>query len=67
MDEKRMQEIALVLTKAHIREHSIRLSRNEFKRELGNMAKAKTTGIPLDELTTFYKMLIQEAVDDMFA
>jgi hypothetical protein len=65
MDEKRMQEIALVLIKAHIRERSIQLSRNEFRRELGNLAKV--TGISLDELSKFFQTFIQEAVDEVFA
>jgi hypothetical protein len=65
MDEKRMQEIALALAKAWIREREIRLDRNSFRRELGNMAKV--SGISMDELVVFFKTLIQEAVDEMLA
>ena len=65
MDKKRKEEIALALIEALIRERPIRLSRNEFHREVERLAKA--TGISSDELTTFFKILIQEAVDEMFA
>jgi len=63
MDEKRMQEIALLLAKAWLREQKIRLDRNSFRRELGNMAKV--SGISMDELVVFFRTLIQEAVDEM--
>ena len=63
MDEKRMGEIALVLAKYRIGQEGIRLNPN-FKRELGNVAKA--TGISLDELMEFGKILVEELTEETF-
>ena len=64
MDERRKGEIALALVKHHLSREGIRLG-PDMKRELGNIAKA--TGIPLDELKKFEKLLIEELLEEIFS
>ena len=66
MDEKRKGEIALAVIKAFIREQPIRLKRNELDRGL-EMVKTTGIGIPLDELMSFYRILIWEIINEVFA
>lgn len=63
MDEKRKGEIALILLKYRMARSNLRLG-PDFKRELGNVAKA--TGISLDELKEFGRIIIEELLDETF-
>ena len=62
MTKERMGEIALVLVKEDLRRG--RVFDPNFKRELGNIAKA--TGIPLEELIEFRKLLIKYLFEETF-
>lgn len=69
MDEKRMQEIALAMMRVEIRRREIRLNAN-FRRELGNIAKkleAFGVKVATNELASFFRVLVQEALDEAFA
>jgi len=61
MDEKRKGEIALVLLKYQIRRGEIRFA--DAKRKLGNIAKE--TGIPLDELKEFTRIILAEFLKEV--
>lgn len=63
MDEKRMGEIAVARIRYQMRSEGFRLTPH-YSRELGNIAKA--TGIPLDELKEFDRILVEELVEDTF-
>lgn len=63
MDEKRKGKIAWALLKYRVFREGIRLT-PDMKRELGNVAKA--TGIPLDELKEFGRILIKELLEETF-
>ena len=63
MDEQRMGQIALAISRDRARKEPIFLGQ-ETKRGLGNAAKRMN--ISLDELKIFTRTLIQEAVDETF-
>ena len=63
MDEKRMGEIALRLVKDYIAHEGIQFT-SDTKRNLGN--QAKRTGVSLDELKEFGKILIEELTEETF-
>jgi hypothetical protein len=62
LTEERMGEIALALVKEDLRRG--RAFDPSFRRELGNIAK--TTGIPLEELIEFRKLLIKYLFEETF-
>ncbi len=63
MDNRRKGEIALVLLKYRLGREGIRLI-PDAKRELGDLAKA--TGVPLNELNEFFRLLIEEMLEEAF-
>jgi len=63
MDERRKGEIALALFKYRVGREGIRIT-PDARRELGNVAKA--TGIPLNELKEFIRLLIEEMLKETF-
>jgi len=64
MDPRRQGEIALKLTKYYLYKRGVTFSQNNV-REIGNIAKA--IGVPLEELKQFFRLIIQEALDEYFA
>lgn len=62
LTKERMSEIALALIKEDLRRE--RVFDPAFKREFGNIAKA--TGIPLEELVEFRKILIKQLFEEIF-
>ena len=63
MDLKRQGEISLMLLKSHLRKKGFEFSRNKM-RELGDISQA--TGVPVEELKKFSKIILQELLDEMF-
>ena len=63
MDAKRQGEIALVLLKYLMRKKGLNLSPSMI-REFGNTSKE--TGIPIDELKQFSRLIMQEMLDECF-
>lgn len=63
MDEKRMGEVALVLERYHLRREPVQLNLS-FKRKIGNVAKE--TGVPVEELMEFSRILIEERIIETF-
>ena len=65
MDIVRQGQIAREVVKFRFRRSGINtLSREEFKRELGDAAKKMS--IPLEELLEFAEIIIRELVDELF-
>lgn len=64
MDPKRKGEIAYALLKHRASKEGVTLNREEFRRSVGNLAKA--TGINEAELTEFTEMLTRELVEETF-
>ena len=63
MTEERKGQIALVLLKAKLGTEGIQL-KPELKRELGNLSQK--TGISMEELKEFGKILITEMAEEAF-
>lgn len=63
IDTKRQGEIALALIKIRIRKTPVRIGR-EFNRELGGVAR--NTGISLEELKIFFRIQLEEAIQETF-
>ena len=61
MDEKRRGEIALILLKNQIKKGEFGLA--DMKRKLGNIAKE--TGIPLEELEEFARIIVAELLKEV--
>ena len=62
MTEIRKGEIALALIKNQMSHDGLRL--NSFKRALGNVAKE--TGISLEELLEFNRIIIEQLMEETF-
>jgi hypothetical protein len=63
MDAKRMGEIALALVKNKMRHGKLEIPAN-ISRELGNASKE--TGIPVEELKEFYRIVLGEYIEKIF-
>lgn len=63
MDKTRKGEIAWALLKRYMAREGIRFD-SDFKRKLSDVAKE--TGIPLNELKEFVKMLTEEFLKETF-
>ena len=63
MDKKRQGEIALLCLRHEVAKKGIRLDQNKL-RDLGNAAKK--IDVPFEELKEFYRILAQEALDNLF-
>lgn len=61
---ERKGEIAYLCLKEKIRQEKVRLA-PEFRRELGNVARA--IEVPIKELDEFAEMLFRDLVSEMFA
>jgi len=62
MDEARKGEIALILIENKVSNDGIRFS--TYKRSLGNVAKS--TGVSLEELNEFMRILIEKLSKETF-
>ncbi len=64
MDNRRKEQIALLLIKHQLREKGIRLTPN-FRRGIGN--EANSIGISVDEAMEFAEIIVRELVEEIFA
>lgn len=62
MNDARKGEIALAMIKNQRKQEGLQL--NSMKRQLGNVAKQ--TGIPLEELMEFERLLAEQLMEETF-
>jgi len=64
LTKERKGELAWIFLKEKVGKQGIRLSPNEFKREIGN--EAKKMGVDVEEAVDFIELFVRELVDEMF-
>ncbi|NLE07156.1 MAG: hypothetical protein GX627_00885 [Parcubacteria group bacterium] len=65
MTEERRGQIALMFLKLKLQEEGVRLRPNDFRRQVGNWAKA--LGITTEEAMAFAEGLVRELVEVIFS
>jgi len=63
MEDKRKGEIALAVLRNMARKRGLTINPSQSKREFGNLSKE--TGVPFDELISFYKEELRILIDQL--